>query len=93
MKNGPGFFRENMFFFLENKFFFPDNIYIYIWSFAFWFYLVLPCARAEIPGTRLPGTRLPGTRSWHKVAGTKLWRPATNTFHGHEQIMKMIAVQ
>ena len=28
----------------------------------------------------------------HKVSGTKLWRPATNTFRGHEQIMKMITV-
>ena len=57
--------------------------------------LVLPCAAAgwggtRYPGTRLPGTSLPGTRSWHKVAGTKLWRPATNTFHGHEQSYEMI---
>jgi hypothetical protein len=70
---------------------------MHIWSPAKCRDLVPPCAAAgrggtRYPGTRLPGTRLPGTRFWHKVAGTKLWRPATNTFHGNEHTIKMITV-
>ena len=47
-----------------------------------------------------------GPPRWHKVprhkvtrhkvlaqgCPIKLWRPATNTFHGHEQVMKMMTV-